>query len=243
MSAMPTFSPLTVEYEKKYQDRPRQEVVALLEFPFRSVLEIGCGNGATGQAVKQQFPGTYYCGVELDQVAAQHARKVLDRVITGDIERMDLEHYDLIRSPFDVIVCADVLEHLYDPWNVVQKLHQCLATGGRIIASIPNVQNARVLHNLVGGRWTYTDQGLLDATHIRFFTLYEIGQMFVRNGYEVEQVISSCDPDMPTTGPWPRDVDLGLCILKQVSEKEVQQIFTFQYLVRARNMAKPGGEL
>lgn len=242
MSTVQSFSPLTADYEKKYQDRPRQEVVALLDFPFRNVLEIGCGSGATGMAVKQQFPGVFYCGVELDPVAAEHARRVLDRVVTGDIERMDLAHYDLTRSLFDVIVCADILEHLYDPWSVVQKLHHWLAPGGHIVASIPNVQNARLLHNLVAGRWTYTDQGLLDATHIRFFTLHDIGQMFVRNGYEVEKVISSCDPDMPTSGPWPRDVDLGKVVLKHVTQEEVQQIFTFQYLVCVRNALRQGGQ-
>lgn len=240
MSA-PAFSPLSTRYEQKYQDRPRLEVIGMLDFPFQSVLEIGCSTGATGRAVKQQFPGVTYCAVEIDPVAAGEARQVLDRVITGDIERMDLEHYDLRPRAFDVIICADVLEHLYDPWKTVQAFHRLLHPGGKVIASIPNVQNARVLHNVAAGRWTYTDQGLLDATHIRFFTLYEIGQMFVRNGYDIEQVISSCDSDMPTSGPWPRDIDLGKLILKQVTEEEVHQIFTFQYLVRVRSTMARGG--
>jgi len=241
MNGIPMFSPLQADYGEKYQDRPRLDVMGLLEFPFRSVLEIGCGCGATGQAVKQKFPGVTYYGVELDPVAAASARTVLDRVITGNIEQMDLEHYDVRRNMFDVIVCADVLEHLYDPWKAVGMFHRYLNSGGRVVASIPNVQNARLLRGLAGGRWTYSDQGLLDATHIRFFTLHEIGQLFVRNGYAVEHVMSICDADMPTGGPWPRDVDLGRMVVKQVTAEDVQQLFTFQYLIRVRSTVAGGG--
>jgi 2-polyprenyl-3-methyl-5-hydroxy-6-metoxy-1,4-benzoquinol methylase len=241
MNMPPAFSPLQTDYGEKYQDRPRLDVVGLLEPPFQSVLEIGCGSGATGQAVKQKFPGVTYFGVELDPVSAASARTVLDRVITGDIEQIDLGHHDVLQNMFDVIICADVLEHLYDPWNVVGTLHRYLRPGGRVIASIPNVQNARVLDNLVGGRWTYCGQGLLDATHIRFFTLHEIRQMFINNGYVVEQMVSSCDADMPTGGPWPRDIDLGRLIVKQATADHVQQLFTFQYLLRARAIVAAGG--
>ncbi len=241
MNSVPRYSPLAIEYEQKYQDRPRHDVIGLLEFPVRSVLEIGCGIGATGKVVKEKFPGVSYCGVEIDPVAAGTARGVLDRVITGNIEQIDLTHYDLRPPVFDAIICGDVLEHLYDPWKVVQNFHRYLKVGGRVVASIPNVQNARILHNLAAGRWTYVDHGLLDATHIRFFTLHDAGELFVRNGYEIEKVVSICDADMPTGGPWPRDIDLGKLILKQVSEQEVNQIFTFQHLIRARSTVSQGG--
>ncbi len=241
MNGIPAFSPLHSGYGEKYQDRPRYDVIGLLEFPFRTVLEIGCGCGATGQAIKQQFPGVTYYGVELDPTAAASARTVLDRVITGNIEQMDLEHYDIRRNMFDVIICADVLEHLYDPWKVVGMFHRYLRPGGRILASIPNVQNVRILHNLVMERWTYSNSGLLDATHIRFFTLHEIGQLFVNNGYAVEQVISTCDNDMPTGGPWPRDLDLGKMVVKQVTAEDVQRLFTFQYLIRVHTTVAGGG--
>jgi O-antigen biosynthesis protein len=241
MNGLPAFSPLQTGYGEKYQDRPRLDVLGLLDFPFRNVLEIGCGSGATGQAVKQKFPGVTYTGIELDPGAAAHARTVLDRVVTGNIERMDLDASDIGRDMFDVIICADVLEHLYDPWKVIGMFHRYLHSEGRVIASIPNVQNVRLLHNLVGGRWTYMGDGLLDATHIRFFTLHEIRQMFVRNGYVVEQVIGVCDTDMPTGGSWPRDVDLGRMVVKQVTAEDVQQLFTFQYLIRVRTIVAGGG--
>lgn len=243
MSSASFSSPLDAGYEEKYVDLPRTEVLPLLEFPFRSVLEVGCGSGATGQAVKQKYPGVTYCGIEKDATAAANARMVLDGVVTGDIERMDLEHYDIRKHSFDVIICADVLEHLYDPWGTLQMFHRYLQPGGRIIAVIPNIQNVRHLRNLLGGRWTYKSNGLLDASHIRFFTLYEIQQLFVTSGYALEVVLSKYDGDMPTGGPWPRDLDLGRIILKQVTAEDVQQLFTFQYLIRASAIAGAGGAL
>jgi 2-polyprenyl-3-methyl-5-hydroxy-6-metoxy-1,4-benzoquinol methylase len=241
MTGTTSFSPLHTDYEEKYQDRPRMEVIGLLEFPYTAVLEIGCGAGATGQEVKRAHPGVTYTGIEIDPQAASEARKVLDQVFTGNVERMRLEEYGVQKHSFDVIICADVLEHLYDPWSIVSAFHEYLKPGGRVVASIPNVQNIRLLQNLVGGRWAYSNQGLLDATHIRFFTLQSIVEMFVRNGYQIEQIISSCDADMPAGGTWPSDLDLGRVVIRNVTAEQLQQIYTFQYLVRAQSRVGDGG--
>lgn len=234
MEHEPMFSPLAARYQEKYVDRPRTELLGLLDFPFQDVLEIGCGSGATGETIKRQHPEVVYTGVEIDPGAASEARRVLDRVVTADIERVNPEHLDLRPQTFDVILCADVLEHLYDPWTVVRTLRTLLRPEGRLVASIPNSQNIRLVQNLISGYWTYSPQGLLDATHVRFFTLHEIGKLFVGNGYTIEQVISSCDADMPQAGPWPRDLDLGRVVFRNLSRDDMQQLYTFQYLIRAR---------
>ena len=241
MSVMPAFSPLQPNHREKYQDRPRGDVIGLLDFPFQRVLEIGCGCGATGAAIKQRYPGVYYCGIELDRDAAQDARHVLDHVATGDIEQMDPECYGIRKHSFDVVICADVLEHLYDPWKVVANFHEYLMSGGRVIASIPNVQNIRLIHNLLMGAWTYTGQGFLDATHIRFFTILEIGQMFVRNGYTVEKVLSVFDANIPAGGDFPRDIDLGKVVIKQATPDDLQKLYAFQYIIRVRRNEIGGG--
>ncbi len=240
MDEVQVFSPLETRYEEKYADRPRMDLSGLLDFPFQDVLEIGCGAGATGAAIKHQRADVVYTGVERDPAAAADARHVLDRVITVDIEHVDLEHIDLRPRSFDLILCADVLEHLYDPWKVVQQLRGLLRNDGRLVASIPNSQNIRLVQNLLNGHWTYSAHGLLDATHIRFFTLNEIGRLFVGNGYVIEQLISSCDADMPQAGPWPRDLDLGRVLLRNLTRDDMQQLFTFQYLVRARRTGSNG---
>jgi O-antigen biosynthesis protein len=243
MTVQTRFSPLHAGYEEKYQDRPRMEVIGLLQFPFRNVLELGCGAGATGREVKRQHPDVTYWGIELDPAAAAEARGVLDHVLTGNIEQINLEHYGVPKHSFDVIICADVLEHLYDPWTVVSSFHEYLTLGGRVAASIPNVQNVRLLQNLVAGRWAYTSQGLLDATHLRFFTLHEIGEMFVKNGFQIEQIISSCDADMPAGGSWPGDLNLGRVTITNVTEDQLHQLYTFQYLVCAQSRGGQGGAL
>jgi 2-polyprenyl-3-methyl-5-hydroxy-6-metoxy-1,4-benzoquinol methylase len=241
MTGTPRYSPLHADYEEKYQDRPRMDVIGLLQAPFHDVLELGCGAGATGKEVKRQHPGVMYVGIELDPQAAAEARLALDHVLTCNIEQTDLVNCGIRKHSFDVIICADVLEHLYDPWTVVSSLHDFLKPGGKVIASIPNVQNVRLLQNLVAGRWAYTSQGLLDATHIRFFTLQEIGEMFVKNGFLMEQIISSCDADMPAGGSWPRDVDLGRIVIKNVTTEHLQQLYTFQYLIRAQSKSGQRG--
>ena len=235
-----TSSPLQTRYEEKYEDRPRMELMGLLDFPFRDVLEIGCGGGATGEVIKRDHPDVTYCGVEIDANAAAHARRVLDRVVRGDIERMSLEDYDIPRNGFDLIILADVLEHLYDPWKVMRMLRDYLRPGGLVVASIPNTQNIRLVQGLVNGFWTYAQAGLLDATHIRFFTLVEIGRLFSGSGYMIDQLISSCDADMPTAGPWPRDLEWGKLVLRGLTREDVQQLYTFQYLVRARRTPDNG---
>jgi O-antigen biosynthesis protein len=233
MSIQFTASPLDARYEEKYQDRPRLDLIGLLDFPFQTVLEVGCGSGATARAIKERFSSIAYLGIEIDQMAAAGARESIDRVLTGDIEKMNLDYYDIRRDSIDLVICADVLEHLYDPWKVLRMLHPYLRADGRIIASIPNIQNIRVIQSLIKGRWAYANMGLLDATHIRFFTLAEIGKLFGVSGYAAEHIISILDVEFPREGPWPRDLDLGNVLLRNVNQDQVQQLFTFQYLIRA----------
>ncbi len=240
METTQIFSPLLARYEEKYADNPRMELMGLLDFPFRDVLEIGCGGGATGAAIKREHHAVKYFGVELDPDAVTSARRVLDRVVRGDIERMSLEDYDIPKQGFDLIIIADVLEHLYDPWKVLRMLREYLRPGGAVVASIPNTQNIRLVRNLVQGFWTYSEHGLLDATHIRFFTLTEIGKLFNGSGFVIDQLISSCDAEMPAAGPWPRDLEFGRMVLRGQTRDEAQQLFTFQYLVRARRSSENG---
>jgi 2-polyprenyl-3-methyl-5-hydroxy-6-metoxy-1,4-benzoquinol methylase len=90
---------------------------------------------------------------------------------------------------FDYIIFADVLEHLVDPWATLKHYSQLLTSGGKIIASIPNVRNLGLLYNLIiKGRWTYSDSGLLDRTHLRFFTRVEIQDLFSESGLTIEKI-------------------------------------------------------
>jgi 2-polyprenyl-3-methyl-5-hydroxy-6-metoxy-1,4-benzoquinol methylase len=151
---------------KEYYSLLRPEIIAMIPQKCSSVLDIGCGTGALGKHLKEKWVAEV-CGIELSHTAALEAMRVLDRVIEGDVERIK---FPFPPEYFDCIICADVLEHLIDPWAVTLKLYTLLKPGGCIVASIPNVGFHRVVRSLIGGSWRYTDSGVLDKTHLRFFT-------------------------------------------------------------------------
>jgi SAM-dependent methyltransferase len=151
-----------------YFRHARSEIVPLVPHGAQRVLEIGCGAGATLAMLKARGLAGWTAGVELTPGAAAVARGVVDEVYEGSIEAIELPIAD---GSLDVVLCLDVLEHLVDPWAVVRRVQRLVRPGGAIIASIPNVRHESVLRGLVWrGEWTYTDEGLLDRTHLRFFT-------------------------------------------------------------------------
>lgn len=226
-------SPFKIEYESKYDDIPRNDLIELIINPPVRVLEIGCGSGATGASIKQKYIDTEYIGVELDQKAAQFARSRLDKVITGDIEKINLEQFGLHKEHFGLIICADILEHLYDPWKTLSRLKDYLEPCGKIVASIPNVQNIRIISHLIYGYWTYKDCGILDAAHIRFFTINEIIRMFSETGYKLINCIPKLAYKVENEG-WPKDLEIGRILIKNVSEEEAIRLYTYQYLLTAQ---------
>src|SRR4051794_37408417 len=153
--------------ESTYFDAVRTDVLGLLPPRMERVLEIGCGTGDTLAYLRSTGRCTWAAGVELYPGAASIARGRIDRLWEGNVETLQL---DLEADSLDAILCLDVLEHLIDPWAVISKLGLLLKPGGALIASIPNVRNHKVLFPLLfRGRWDYTDSGLLDRTHLRFF--------------------------------------------------------------------------
>lgn len=148
----------------------------------RRVLELGCGYGViTRQLVVGQ--GCRVTGVEIDRDSAEHARPWLESLFVGNLE--DPSWLDHVRGPYDVIVSADVIEHLRDPEPVLRQLVDMLADDGRIVLSVPNVGHAGIIAALLGGRFDYTPTGLLDETHLRFFTWHSLERLLNRVGLEV----------------------------------------------------------
>ena len=150
------------------------------------VLEIGCGDGQLGAAHKARHPACRVYGVELHPAAATIAAGRLDMVICGAVETLDL---DGLRGQVDCLVYGDVLEHLVDPWSVLARHRSLLSPGGMVVASIPNVQHISLLQHLLRGGWTYSDHGILDDTHLRFFTLDSIRALFDRAGLAIERTV------------------------------------------------------
>ncbi len=133
----------------------------------KSVLDVGCATGYLAQALVER--GCIVSGIEFDGAAAEQARKYLDQLVVGDLNELDLVEAFGGRT-FDVIVLGDVLEHLANPTEVLSRLVGLLAHDGSVVISIPNVSHGSLRLALLQGNWDYRDLGLMDRTHIRFFT-------------------------------------------------------------------------
>ena len=153
------------------------------------VLDVGCGEGRLGAALKHLVPRRQVFGIERASHAAEQASQVLDRVLQMDLEAAEP---DLAPGSIDCIVYGDVLEHLIDAEGVLRKHRKLLAPGGRILCSIPNIQHHSILSALMRGDLQYASQGLLDWTHLRFFTYATFTKLLLDAGYAptLSEVIS-----------------------------------------------------
>lgn len=164
-----------------YYEHPRPEVRALIPAEARVVVDVGCAAGALGAGLKSERPGIQVRGVEPSGQAAERARQVLDDVLVGGAQQQPPASWP---AP-DCVIFADVLEHLADPWTVLRRWRQRLAPGGVVVASVPNVAHHSVtLDLLLRGRWDYADAGILDRTHLRFFTRETALRLFRDAGLE-----------------------------------------------------------
>jgi 2-polyprenyl-3-methyl-5-hydroxy-6-metoxy-1,4-benzoquinol methylase len=159
--------------------------MAILEVrPGSRILDIGCAAGDVARILSQR--GCSVWGVENDRVAAELARAYCKGVVLGDIADLDLEE-TLAGTAFDVVLFLDVLEHLLDPAAALRKAARVLAADGKVLASIPNVAHGAVRLQLLGGRFRYTDAGLLDRTHVKFFDSAGVEELFKSTGYLIEE--------------------------------------------------------
>lgn len=143
------------------------------------VLDIGTADGSVARALAER--GCRVWGIEVNADAAAAAGRWCDRVIVGDVERLDWQA-SMDGQVFDVVLLLDVLEHLRDPLQTLRRAVSYLAPGGRIVASIPNVAHAAVRLQLLDGRFERTDIGLLDRTHVQFFDRLSIDRLFTDAG-------------------------------------------------------------
>lgn len=187
------------------------------------VLEIGCGIGASLLQIKNTFKNAKVYGVESNEMAGEIAKGILD-VKIGNIESMELDYNE---DFFDYIILGDVIEHLINPWEFLKRLYKYLKPMGNIIASIPNVNHITVVRDIINGRFPYTTAGLLDVTHLRFFTIEEIKKLFASTGYDVNDVRNTVIPVSDS------DTELinSLCTL--TNEDMRQQYKGYVYNVKA----------
>lgn len=165
-----------------YYQNAREEIVGFIPPRAHRILEVGCGEGHFGRRLKDETEREVW-GVEVVVAAARVAEQHLDKVLRGDISTlMD----DLPPNYFDAVVFNDVLEHLVDPDDILDRVKRHLSEGGVVVSSIPNIRFFPTFYELlVHRRWEYEESGILDRTHLRFFTIESIRAMYERLGYEV----------------------------------------------------------
>lgn len=170
-----------------YYENARREILLYLPKSFHCVLEIGCGKGTF---LRQLPAGCELWGIEKNADAAREARNVTSRIFSGSFEevigQMPLDYFDLI-------IANDVIEHIYDYHAFFKKVRNCLNTGGCLVGSIPNVRYWGQLTSYVFKKeWEYAGTGILDDTHVRFFTRNSFLRTLRSHGFTVE-ILSPCN--------------------------------------------------
>ena len=160
----------------------KSRIASLIPQGPHAILVSGCASGVLGRKLKESNKANEMVGVEIFEEAAEEAAKHYDKVYRGDIEQLNLPY----ENHFDFVVCADVLEHLKDPWKTLREVCIWLKPKGSIVISIPNVRYWRILRQLLfSGRWEYVKAGILDHTHLRFFTRKSVLRPLMEAGFDI----------------------------------------------------------
>ena len=179
-------------FTAEYSMLVREDLLNLVDWQQEgiSVLDIGCSCGGNLMAIRAKCPDAELYGIELNQSAAAVAE------VFGQIKAMDAEKMDepAWRERFDYVITADLLEHLNDPWQAVSNIYKLLKPGGALLASLPNVQHISVVMDLLHGFWHYEEAGILDRTHLRFFTRNSVAEMIVQAGFKDVKIVSKQIP-------------------------------------------------
>jgi 2-polyprenyl-3-methyl-5-hydroxy-6-metoxy-1,4-benzoquinol methylase len=172
---------ISVADGESYYTHQRPEVVSLVPEDVRQVVDIGCGAGALGASIKRARPKAQVRGVEYVPSQAERAKLVLDDAVAADASAPPPVAWPVP----DCLVFADVLEHLVDPWATLATWRERAAPQAWAVMSIPNVSHTSVVSGLKRGRFDYADEGLLDRTHLRFFTRLAACDMVEKAGFEI----------------------------------------------------------
>jgi SAM-dependent methyltransferase len=227
-----TAAPLATSAQTPAHAVVNRDLLALMPAGATRVVEVGCMHGALAKAFREaKNPAVHYTGIDIDAAYADVAAAACDRALAGDIEAFPDTHFDSL-FPSDCWVFGDCLEHLRDPWRVLSRIRARIDGGGALVTCIPNAQHWSVQMRLATGLFRYEDSGLLDRTHVRWFTRVTMLEMFAATGWRVETGLARRLPQ-----PAPAAVMAGIRAVAVAGgaepEQAVQDAEVFQYLFRA----------
>lgn len=209
--------------DEYYRGLNRKLLQAIPDSAMR-IMDVGCSTGRLGAAMKERVPGRQVFGLEREAAAAAQASQVLDAVFHADIT---VDSLPVPPESLDCVTCGDVLEHIYDPLPVLKKLRELLRPDGQILVSLPNGQHHSVVDMLLRGEFHYVDMGLMDWTHVRFYTYASFVKLMLDAGFvpRVIDVNVQCAP----TG-WHDSLQDWARLTGTPRERLTFQTNVFQYL-------------
>ena len=223
---------------KQVYRKERGEVIDRIPAGANRILDIGCGTGSMGRGIRTRWGNVTLVGIEKEAARGFEAKAYYDRVIIADASAWEP---DFSEESFDAIVMADVLEHVEDPVKLLKKYVPYLSPQGVLVLSVPNVRYHEVLGGLAQGRFDYQEQGILDRSHLRFFTRKTLVELLEQTGLQIETLganvsseFSKMAEELARRGEARTDIDLGTIVLRDQSPEEIRDLFVMQYLVTAR---------
>lgn len=164
------------------------DLLALMPITARRVVEIGCSSGALAREYKRLNPECHYIGCDIDASYVEMAKQHCDQVLLADIDAAGDDFYESVAGS-DLWVFGDTLEHMKDPWAVLRQVSGVMSLGGMVVACVPNAQHWSVQARLATGAFWYESAGLLDRTHLRWFTKKTLPHLFEQAGFQVQKIL------------------------------------------------------
>jgi len=203
-----------------YFSLTRPEIISRIPGSVSRVLDIGCGYGSLGSSLKATRSAIEYYGIDSEPSAAEHLKGIANGFWISNLNVFDWTQV----GKYDCIVAADVLEHLVDPWSTVAHIKDHLTQDGVLIVSVPNIGNINIVGRLIlRGEWKYEESGILDITHLRFFTRKSAIRMISEAGFEIESV----GENLENLKGWRAFLTLPFRIF-------FPELFVVQYIFRAK---------
>jgi len=233
------------------EDLPNADLLVRIPLSARVVLDVGCGTAALAAAYRKRNPRARLLGIDADPAVAPVAVERLDELATVDVEDDPLP-FD-VSEGVDCIVYGDILEHLRDPWAVLTRQAEALTPDGLIVMCIPNLEHWSFADRLLRGVWDYEESGLMDTTHLRWFSLHSMLDGLVRHGFVVCDVSPRVFPfDREPAAKFTETITPALTALGVKPDDFLRRAMPLQYVWRVRktpqqrmtvagNMLKPIG--
>jgi 2-polyprenyl-3-methyl-5-hydroxy-6-metoxy-1,4-benzoquinol methylase len=195
----------------------------------RRLLDVGAADGLLSRGLTQR--GWKVTGIEADRAAAAAGSAHCERMIVADLDAA----MPALDGPFDAIVCADILEHLRDPAAVLAALARALAPDGEIVISIPNVAHLWMRLSLLAGRFEYAERGILDRTHLRFFTRRTLHALLGAAGLRIARTTATPVPLYQVVAPrWHTSALAAVHAVSAATSRALPRLLAYQFVVMAK---------